>query len=399
MNDITSPYRTLDQHLFDKGPKRVLALDGGGVRGILTLSYLEKMESILRARHGGDPDFRLCHYFDLIGGTSTGSIIAAGLALGFPVSKLKELYRALAESVFDKPPYRFGVLVPKFGQQPLIDALQNQFGDRSLGTEDLRTGLMVMTKRLDTGSPWPLHNNPRGRYFNERPNSAALANRHFLLWQIVRASTAAPHYFQPERLSVATDNDGRYVDGAFVDGGVSPSNNPSLQLLMLAALEGFGLKWPLGADNLLLVSVGTGDGDEALAADQVMKMTAAETALRALAALMTDCDALVRTMMQWLGETPVSRRDAIDREIGDLAGDTVGGKKWLSYVRYNATLEGRWLRDRLELDITDGDAASLRAMDVPSNVEMLGRVGAMAAEKQMAGDHFPATFDLNLAKA
>ncbi len=65
--------KSRDEHLFDPGPKRVLALDGGGLRGVLTLSYLDKLENLLRARHGGDPDFRLSDYFDLIGGTSTGS--------------------------------------------------------------------------------------------------------------------------------------------------------------------------------------------------------------------------------------------------------------------------------------------------------------------------------------
>jgi hypothetical protein len=389
--------RTLEHHLTANGPKRILALDGGGVRGALTLSYLERMETLLRERSGGDQDFRLCDYFDLIGGTSTGSIIATGLALGLPVSKLQELYRSLAQSVFEKPPYRFGVLVPKFGRQALVDALTAQFGQEVLGSSELRTGLMIMTKRLDTGSPWPLHNNPKGRYFNERPKSAAIANRYFLLWQIVRASTAAPHYFEPERLQVATDAQGRYVDGAFVDGGVSPFNNPSLQLLMLATLEGYQLQWPLGADQLLLVSVGTGDGEEALAPDRVMKMPAAEQAMRSLAALMTDCDALVRTMMQWLGQMPQEPkgvRRPIDREIGDLANDTLGGQKWLSYVRYNATLEGTWLRDTLHMDITDGEAAMLRAMDDPANVDMLAKVGTAAADAQVHADHFPAVFDL-----
>ena len=384
--------RSLDDHLFAPGPKRILALDGGGVRGALTLSYLERIETMLRERTGGDASFRLSDYFDLIGGTSTGSIIATGLALGFPVSTLKDLYRTLATSVFEKPPYRFGVLVPKFARQPLVDALMQHFGEQVLGSPQLRTGLMIMTKRLDTGSPWPLHNNPKGRYFNERPKSAAIANRHFLLWQIVRASTAAPHYFEPERLQVATDHDGRYVDGAFVDGGVSPFNNPSLQMLMLATLEGYKLQWPLGLDKMLLVSVGTGDGEEALAADSVMKMTAAEQAMRSLAALMTDCDALVRTMMQWLGQTTTG--SVIDREIGDLSHDTLGGQKWLSYVRYNATLEGEWLRRQLSLDIEDVDAANLRAMDDPGNVDLLASVGAMAAAVQVRPDHFPEPFDV-----
>jgi predicted acylesterase/phospholipase RssA len=74
--------RSLNDHLFGPGPTRILALDGGGVRGALTLSYLERMETLLRERAGGGDDVRLCDYFDLIGGTSTGSIIATGLALG-----------------------------------------------------------------------------------------------------------------------------------------------------------------------------------------------------------------------------------------------------------------------------------------------------------------------------
>lgn len=72
---------TRDEHLFNPGPKRLLALDGGGVRGMLSLSYLERIESILRSRSGDDLEFRLCDYFDLIGGTSIGAVIAAGLAL------------------------------------------------------------------------------------------------------------------------------------------------------------------------------------------------------------------------------------------------------------------------------------------------------------------------------
>ena len=52
-------YRTRDEHLFGPGPKRILALDGGGIRGALTLGYLKRIEEILRQRAGGDPAFRL----------------------------------------------------------------------------------------------------------------------------------------------------------------------------------------------------------------------------------------------------------------------------------------------------------------------------------------------------
>ena len=57
-------YRVLtrDEHFQTTGPKRILALDGGGLRGMLTLGFLRQIEKILRARHGSDPSFRLCHY-------------------------------------------------------------------------------------------------------------------------------------------------------------------------------------------------------------------------------------------------------------------------------------------------------------------------------------------------
>ena len=63
---------TLEEHLFAPGVKRVLALDGGGVKGIVSIAFLEKMETLLRERSGRGNDFRLCDYFDLVGGTSTG---------------------------------------------------------------------------------------------------------------------------------------------------------------------------------------------------------------------------------------------------------------------------------------------------------------------------------------
>ena len=90
---------TKEQHLDPKaGPKRILSLDGGGIRGILTLEFLKAVESLIKARFGEKT--LLCDYFDLIGGTSTGSIIAAGLACGMTVDALQALYRNIGASVF-----------------------------------------------------------------------------------------------------------------------------------------------------------------------------------------------------------------------------------------------------------------------------------------------------------
>jgi patatin-like phospholipase/acyl hydrolase len=59
------------------------------LRGILTLAILQRIETILRERHGGDPEFRPCHYFDLVAGTSTGAIIAATVSLGWSVEEIR----------------------------------------------------------------------------------------------------------------------------------------------------------------------------------------------------------------------------------------------------------------------------------------------------------------------
>src|SRR5262245_41056858 len=93
---------SLDQHLAPKGPKRILALDGGGIRGALKLGYLKRIEDILRKQHDDDPDFRLCDYFDLIGGTSTGSIIASCLAIGMKVEDITKMYFELGGKIFAK---------------------------------------------------------------------------------------------------------------------------------------------------------------------------------------------------------------------------------------------------------------------------------------------------------
>src|SRR3974390_2247115 len=161
---------TKQQHLDrTASPKRILSLDGGGVRGILTLGDLGAIEDMLKKR-SGNPDLLLCDYFDLIGGTSTGSIIAAGLACGMKVDELKRVYLQLGANVFkgagllDKIKLK-GVWAPKFPADPLRQELDKQLGaDTTLDSDRIRTGLMIMTKRFDTGSPWPLHNHPDAKY-------------------------------------------------------------------------------------------------------------------------------------------------------------------------------------------------------------------------------------------
>lgn len=381
-------YRTRNEHLFDDGPKRMLSLDGGGVRGALSLGYLARIEDILRGRVGGDPDFRLCDYFDLIGGTSTGSIIAASLAMGMSVQELIDVYHTLGVDVFEQSFMHFGLLGAKFPKEPLMRALTTFFKDETLGSDKLRTGLMVMTKRLDTGSPWLLHNNPRGKFYDGPPDSPGSGNRDLLLRNIIRASTAAPHYFEPELLNVSP-----HVMGAFVDGGISPYNNPSMQMLMMGTCSGYGLDWRFGADRLLLVSVGTGFRPMSVPVADVMKMSAIRLAAESVVSIMEDANWLGQAVLQWMSRSPTAW--SIDGEVGDLSSDVLGGGPALmSYLRYELALDPQWLAKTLGVELNDRQCDALYAMDNAKNLAELTRLGRAASKVQIGPDHFPATFDI-----
>jgi len=376
--------KTRDEHLFGPGPKRLLALDGGGVRGIVSLAYLERIERLLRERSGGDPDFRLCDYFDLIGGTSTGAIIATALAVGFPVERIVELYRTMMPQVFKTSRWRIGLRTPKYSHDPLARLLEEQFGDITLGSSSVRTGLVIVTKRFDTGSPWIIHNSPRGKFF-DHPSAP---NKEFLLRDVVRASTAAAPYFGPKKLRVGED-----VEGVFIDGGVSPYNNPALQLLMVATLEGFGFGWPVGPECLFLLSVGTGSQSLDFQPDRAFRMPSAMVGLRSVRSVIADSSWLNQTILQWISNSPTPWE--VDREVGDLGGDLLGGREWLSYVRYDLRLEAEWLAERLGVERQREVLRDLAELDRPKNVEALAELGAAAAAVQVQGEHFPETFDLS----
>jgi predicted acylesterase/phospholipase RssA len=82
---------TVTQKLNKAGPRKLLALDGGGIRGIITLEILEVIEQLLRSALGANEDFVLADYFDYIAGTSTGAITATALSLGLPVHWMRSI--------------------------------------------------------------------------------------------------------------------------------------------------------------------------------------------------------------------------------------------------------------------------------------------------------------------
>jgi predicted acylesterase/phospholipase RssA len=384
--------RTRDEHLARDGkPKRILALDGGGLRGILTLGILQELEEVLRSRHGGAPDFRLSHYFDLIAGTSTGAIIAATLALGWSVEDIRRKYMELGSDVFEKSWLRQGLLRARYDEKKLIEQLKGVFGaDTRLGDAKLETGLLVVTKRIDTGSCWPISNNPQGKYFTARENGV-VGNGDYPLWQVVRASTAAPLYFDPENITIGQEPGMTPAAGTFVDGGMSPFNNPALMAVMYATLDGYRIGWPTGAEKLLVVSVGTG------AADPSVKRASApvDNALKSLLSLMSDCASMQELMLQWVSSSRTAR--VIDREVGDLQHDLVASAPLISYLRYNVDLTVAKVQ-QLDDTLEDVEAIeSLTAMDAPQNMVTLHRLGTLAAKRDLRTEDFAVYFDLPAA--
>jgi patatin-like phospholipase/acyl hydrolase len=104
-------------------PHRMLALDGGGIRGLVTLGILEKIEKLVVQKTGR----KLCEYFDYIAGTSTGAIIAAGLSRGMTTADLIDFYKSSGKQMFE--PSRLIERVKYFyTADPLKAQLQQVFG-------------------------------------------------------------------------------------------------------------------------------------------------------------------------------------------------------------------------------------------------------------------------------
>lgn len=334
------------------------------MRGIIALEVLSRLEDVLRDETG-DPELVLGDWFDYVGGTSTGAIIAGGIALGMPVRRIQQLYRENMRRIFTRSGLR-RVLRARYDERGIEDVLRREFGDRTLGSPDLRCLLLIGLRNASTASPWPLSSNPTGRY-NQGPGS----NLELPLWQLIRASAAAPSYFVPEELELGGY---RYV---FSDGGVTTLNNPALQLVLMATLPAYRLGWPTGRDELLLVSVGTGttpETDEAMRADDVTLLSLAQQVpLSLIHHAGVQQDFLCRV----LGECRYG--PVLDGEVGDL----VGGAGLLrdplfSYVRYDAESDPRTLDD---LGVGHLSPADLRHLDGVDHLDEMTEFGRARAAR------------------
>ncbi|MFA7173512.1 MAG: patatin-like phospholipase family protein [Kiritimatiellia bacterium] len=348
--------------------KRLLTIDGGGIRGVLALEILREIEASIRLRHG----VALHQYFDLIAGTSTGAIIATCLAWGMTVEQVATLYHERASDIFapnlwhrrHKSRFR-NDRFDAFLRKTLVEA---DGSPATLGTQCLKTLLLVVMRNATTGSSWPICNNPAALY-NDR--SLSDCNLDLPLWQIVRASTAAPTYFEPERLALG---DQRFH---FIDGAVSPYNNPSQIAFLFATLPEYRINFETGEERLLLVSVGTGMTRKYPMPMAIESMHLLDQVKFSFNLLIDSVTAHEDLLCRLWGRCLVG--DQLDSEIGDLKHNNLIPNKLFTYLRYNPLFTRE--------EIIHPALGNLLELDNLSAMDFLRAAGASYAKTTVTKEH------------
>jgi len=230
-------------------PNVALAIDGGGIKGVMVARALMMLEEAVRQP--------LPVFVRLTAGTSTGAIIAAAVARGLEAVTIFDLYKELGPAIFRKTWRNLPIikyLVPyQYDSQPLIDALDAQLGDITLGElhEERRSFNMVITAT---------------DIYANQTRFIKLYKRRYHDWKLrdaVMASSIVPTIFPVYPHTFATPTDPAPPDEAWipeprywVDGGVGSYSNPcflaAYEIAFCLAEQGWR------PDNTTLISIGTG---------------------------------------------------------------------------------------------------------------------------------------------
>lgn len=214
-------------------PFHVLSLDGGGIRGVLTASILERLEA-------GMPG--LLNEVNLIAGTSTGGILALALASGMSPTEVREMYERLGNKVFkdslwDNLKDLGGARGAQYSNTYLKEELTNTFGSMTLN--ELKTTVLISSFDLDNeATSFGKVRSWKPKYFHNFPGEDS--DGHEKVVDVALYTSAAPTYFP--------------VYHGYVDGGVV-SNNPSMCALAQALEAGTGKQ---KLRDVRILSIGTG---------------------------------------------------------------------------------------------------------------------------------------------
>ena len=391
-------WKSLRSRYEQERPHRMLALDGGGIRGLITLGILSQIEELIQQKTGK----KLFEYFDYMAGTSTGAIIAAGLSVGMTTPELVDFYQSCGDEMFE-PSRLMQRLTCLYTADPLREKLKSVFGEKTtLETPETSTAqglkclLLVVTKNVTTDSPWPISSNPDAKYNDPTKDNN---NLKIPLWQLVRASTAAPVYFPPEILHWnPKDASETFV---FADGGVTPYNNPAFLLYRMATEPAYRLNWKTGEKNLLLISVGTGaaesKGATAAAPNKNIVSTVAGLPGELMYGVLIDQDINCRTVGRCTHGAPLDSEilDLMPRQVHEgmttaeqyqapmIPLSTDLGRRFL-YARYNADLSETGLRN---LGFPGVEPSNIQKIDAVENIPTLFKIGKAAGDAVQAA-HF-----------
>jgi len=315
--------------------KKILTIDGGGIRGVLAAAIIERMEQV----SGKSAK----EYFDCFYGTSTGAILAAGLAKGMPASELKQFYIDKGGKVFTKIPFYKIIernLFWTYSKEGLVDELETVF--KNMKIFDLEKLVSIQVKDTETGTV---------AFYNNFPYTRAKHPvRNLPLKTIIRASTAAPTYFKSE-------------DNRYIDGGISAYNNPSYSAFIGATKY---LRWPLGVENLRIYSVGTGYHPPLIPRGTLDSKTKLEIAAYLVSELMDDINLLQNQIM------------------GRLEND----RKECWYKRYTIKFDKKSFGS-FGIPADDIDFDELAKLDGAKLVRKLAEIGGTVANKMVVPADFP----------
>ena len=238
-----------------KTPYKILSIDGGGIRGIIPAKFLEELENQIQIV---EPNKKLYEHFDLICGTSTGSILAIGIALGIPAKELVEFYKVNAKSIFPRwylkvLPRKSRVLVTSiYSNDVLREKLKEAYTAANNGKEplinDLKTSVCIPTFNGGMGEINVLKTKHHDDYTKDYKLPAH---------EVALSSASAPVYFPPNSFNYSNElGSGHYVN--MIDGGIF-ANNPAL-IGLLEATDKLGYDFA----DISIVSVGTGKGKHIL---------------------------------------------------------------------------------------------------------------------------------------
>ncbi len=208
--------------------RKILSIDGGGIKGIYAAQVLADIEE--------ECNVRICDHFDIITGTSTGAVIAVGLAMGIAAKDILKLYLDEGKSIFSgyKANKAIGMICSsKYKNKNLKSCLERVFGEKKIG--DCTTRILIPSYNLNTGKVevFKTSHNPRfSRDYKEK------------IVDVLLSTTAAPTYFPAHNFK----RRGRYIDG-----GVG-ANNPTY-IAVVEALTSCGWK----AEDLYVLSIGCTD--------------------------------------------------------------------------------------------------------------------------------------------